>query len=548
MPLLATERVKLPYTDLLSWMFDEVIYDIDRPILIDAANTSRTISCRQARSMIQRIAAGLKKTGLQHGDCVCIHAFNDIYYPIACLGVVAAGGIYAGTNPSYTVSELEYYTRIANIRYWIVEPALLPNVQRAAARSGIPTANIFGFGPSTESLPAGIRSWEVLQNCGEVDWERFDNERRAATEPVVRLFSSGTTGLPKAVDLTHLNCTSQHTVVMEHRKRPYEVRRLICNAMFHVSQVAKVNTSAFRGGYPTYLMRRFELEPWMANISKFNITELNVVPAMVVTILQSGLLEKYSLDCVKNIYSGSAPLDKSLQMALKAYLPADCIFNLAWGMTETSCMGMCFFYPDQDLTGAVGRPLPNHDVKLVDDNGNEITESNMRGELCIRGPSIFNGYGREKLRKDFDADGFFHTGDIAYRDPISMLWYIVDRKKELIKVRGFQVSPAEIEAVLVNHPGVAEAAVIGVQESAETSEFPRAYIVPKKGASLTVESVKAFAAERLAGYKMLHGGVKFVSALPRNINQKVLKNVLREQAKKELRLASQTLGQESARL
>ena len=156
------------------------------------------------------------------------------------------------------------------------------------------------------------------------------------------------------------------------------------------------------------------------------------------------------------------------------------------------------------------------DLKLVNDEGRDITDYDVRGELCVRGPTVIPGYLDEKATTEsWDADGFFHTGDVAYCAKDSGKWYIVDRKKELIKVRGFQVAPPELEAVLLSHPQIVDAAVIGVQPTAgDRSEYPRAYVVRRdseEGNDLQAEDVKSFMAERLAKYKRLDGGVVFVN-------------------------------------
>ncbi len=186
-------------------------------------------------------------------------------------------------------------------------------------------------------------------------------------------------------------------------------------------------------------MRRFELEPWLANIMRYNISEVNVVPMQSINILASGLLDtgKYSLKGLRNTWSGSAPLDKSIQARFKEYLSPDTPFNQAWGMSETTCLATWFYYPEQDFTGSVGRFIPNCDAKVVDDDGNDISgikDSNgmdVRGELCVRGPIIVKGYYKNDTanQRDWDDDGYFHTGDIGFCDANSRKWYIVDRKK-----------------------------------------------------------------------------------------------------------------------
>ena len=176
-------------------------------------------------------------------------------------------------------------------------------------------------------------------------------------------------------------------------------------------------------------------------------------------------------------------------------------------------------------------------IRLIDESGTDISGYDVRGELCLRGPTIFNGYlDNEKANSEsFDRDCWFKTGDVAYCDRISQKWYIVDRKKELIKVRGFQVAPPELEAVLLEHPGVADAAVIGVRLGEDEDEYPRAYVVAKTGHKKPTDvELKAFVTSKLAKYKSLSGGVKFVDIIPKNPSGKILKKILREQAKTEL--------------
>jgi len=210
-----------------------------------------------------------------------------------------------------------------------------------------------------------------------------------------------------------------------------------------------------------------------------------------------------------------------------------------WGMTEASCIVTRFEYPEDDLTGSIGRPMPNIDMKIVDDDGKDITGYDVRGEMCIRGPTIIPGYfeNPEANKTTFDRDGFYHTGDIGYCDGQTKLWYIVDRKKELIKVRAFQVAPPEVEAVLLDHPNIVDAAVIGVPSRNEGSELPRAYVTRRPGTDpkqLTEEMVKEYVKPKLTRYKWLDGGVRFVDAIPKNASGKILKRILREEAKKEM--------------
>ncbi|OCL14379.1 4-coumarate-CoA ligase-like protein [Glonium stellatum] len=535
MPFLAQEHLPVSNKDILSWIFDEQAFDQNQPIYIDAANPSRTICSRQARSMIRKLVGGFKAIGLLLGDCVCLLSFNDAYYSMAFLGIVAAGGIFTGVNPSHTSSELQHAFRIAKVKCLIVEPELLKNALIAAEACNIPRSRIFIFDVHGQSVPENLASWSTLQGHGECDWIRFDDKNTSENTTVARLFSSGTTGLPKALDMSHYNFVAQHTLVMEYKERDYTVIRLLCNPMFHVSIVPRAHTSPLRGGIFTYIMHRFELESYLRNIERYQITEVNMVPPMVVSIINSPLSKKYSLKSLRNAWSGSAPLNRGLQLRLKALMREGAPFNQVWGMSESSCIATMLYYPEQDSTGSVGRFLPGLDAKIVDEDGRDISGLGVAGELCVRGPTVVQGYfeNEEANRRDWDEDGYFHTGDVAYCDEKSKLWYIVDRKKELIKVRGFQVAPAELEGALLSHPDVIDVAVIGVTPVPNGSELPRAYIVRRAGTRLTEEQVMVHTRERLANYKRLDGGIRFVESIPKNAGGKILKNVLREQAARE---------------
>lgn len=221
-----------------------------------------------------------------------------------------------------------------------------------------------------------------------------------------------------------------------------------------------------------------------------------------------------------------------------------------------SCVASMFKDGEADTSGSVGYFLPNLDVKLTDDAGKDVSAYGIRGELCVRGPTVTRGYfeNEEANKRDWDEEGYFHTGDIAFCDEKTKKWYIVDRKKvskttwhcrdrlsltplqELIKVRGFQVAPPELEGVLLSHPDIIDCAVIGVQFTRDESEFPRAYVVRRPGSDnrINEEDVKKFLAERLIYYKRLDGGVVFMDAIPKTASGKILKRSLREQASKEI--------------
>lgn len=536
MPFLADRKTDIQTKDIISWTFDDLSYDWDKPIYIDQANPNRNISARQAKKLIRQIAAGLYANGFKKGDCVALHSFNDIYYSIIFLGIIAAGGIFAGTNPSYTPYELVHHIKTSQSKFLFTEPEMLDSIKDAARQCDIPQGNIFILDFLGQKIPDGLKPWTSLLSHGERDWVRFNDEHTAKTTTAARLFSSGTTGLPKAAMLSHFNLVAQHTLVHEYAPMPYAVRRVIAVPMFHASSVPTAHTSALRSGHETYVMRRFELEPFLESIGRYEITELDIVPPMAIAIIMSPVTKNYSLKSIKAATCGAAPLAKETQARLKALLDPEATMTQVWGMTETSCICSMFHFPEPDYTGAVGRMLPNIDAKLVDDDGNDISDYDVRGELCVRGPIVIAGYfnNPEVNAKDWDKDGYFHTGDIAFISRSEKKWHIVDRKKELIKVRGFQVAPPEIEAVLLSHPGVVDAAVIGVQMRGEKDvEHPRAFLVRRPGTNVTEDELLQYCGERLAKYKALTGGVVFLDAIPKNASGKILKRLLREMVVKE---------------
>lgn len=511
-------------------------------IYVDCANPERSISAKQAFSLIRKLVAGFRAAGLQKGDCVCLHAFNNLYYPILVQGIVGAGGCFVGTNPSYTPFELHHALKVSKSKFIIAEPDLLAAIKQPAKELGIPNQRIFLFSDQA-SQPVGRHlTRRSLLDHGEEDWVRFDDLETAKTTTAFLMFSSGTTGLPKAGQLSHYNLVAQHTLIHENpaHPEPYDFSRIACLPMFHAAVAPYAPTTPLRSGRTAFIMRRFDVQGFLANTERFQATNLMMVPPMVVAVVNYAKERpdhvKRCLRSVVAVVAGAAPLDRDTQQTLQDMLPPGSAFTQLWGMTETSCACCYLYYPENDDTGSVGRFVPSIDVKLIDEDGEEIGPYDVRGELCVRGPTVIRGYldNPEANSRDWDADGFFRTGDVLYCDGATKLWYVVDRKKELIKVRGFQVAPGEVEGVLLAHPGITDVAVIGIPTADVGSEAPRAYVIRRDGVSVEEKDVHAWVQERLAKYKRLDGGVKFVDSIPKTASGKILKRLLREEAKREL--------------
>jgi 4-coumarate--CoA ligase len=331
----------------------------------DAENESRSLSRKEGLSIVRKLVAGFRKAGLKRGDCFAITSFNDIMYPMVFLGGVAAGGVFSGTNPAYRVAEMRHHIRTAEVKLFIVEPELLDVVFESTTAEGISKDWIFIFNVRGQTVPEGFRSWEWLLQHGEEDWVRITDLETLKNTDVARLTTSGTTGLPKTACQSHYNATSYHTMTVTKSQESFtwEPRSISPLPMFHVATVPGIHASPFRTGRPIWIMRRFELEPFLAGIEKHQVTNLAMVPPLVIAIISSPLVKKYSLKSVRTAMVGAAPLDAGSQRRMRQLLAPDATFTQVWGMTETTSAITLFYYPEADDTGSVGKLMPNTDVK-----------------------------------------------------------------------------------------------------------------------------------------------------------------------------------------
>ncbi|KIW04485.1 uncharacterized protein PV09_04244 [Verruconis gallopava] len=550
MPLPMNGRRQIPTQDIVSYILDNPQYDVDKPVYRDPEDANHFFSHRMATAMIRRLIAGFRATGLKKGDTILVHSFNSIYYPIVILSIIGAGFVFVGTNPSYTQTELNHAIKIAKVKLVLSEPDILPNVEKALRSNGMNVGDrlLILNTRSGQVLPQGYKSWKSLCENGEQDWIRFDDYNLQYNTTACLFFTSGTTGLPKSAMTSHRNLLAQHLLWSEFTRRPYPIRMVQTFPIFHIGSFVLAVCTQLKEGREMYVVKRFEVEQYLYLHDQHKLTEVFMAPPMVNQIVMSQMADpsstkfRYSLKSVRSGYVGAAPLSPDLQKRFHALLAHDARFTQVWGMTESTSMitGVPGDIADKttqgelDTWGNVGTPLPELSVKLIDEEGNDVTHTIGKGEACVKGPTVIRGYyENEKANKDsFDGEGYYRTGDVLQLDPKTNLLYVVERMKELIKVRGFQVAPAELEGVLTSHPEIIDAGVIGVPDD-ESGELPRAYVVLREGSRLTEAKIKAYAAERLAKYKALHGGVIIVDSIPKLASGKILKRVLREWAKEE---------------
>lgn len=334
----------------------------------------------------------------------------------------------------------------------------------------------------------------------------------------------------------------------------FKVMRLLSVPIFHAFAAPLALLSAIRDGAPTIILPRFDKAEFLRLLPQYQITETAVVPPLLLAFLSYTPEEKAALKSLKLAWCGGAPLDLVTQnKACQLFAPAARIVQV-WGMTECGWIST-FPFPENDVSGSVGRIMPSYEVKsvalplssstllinltrLIDDNGSRINNPAHRpGEILVRGSSLMQHYigNVAATRETIDADGWLHTGDVATIKDGKI--YVVDRKKELIKVRGWQVAPAELEGVLLTHPLIADAAVIGVSHSDAPTEIPRAYVVKNTDvtatSSLSPADVKMFLLQHLAKYKVGDCEIRFCESIPKSMSGKILRKLLREGVERE---------------
>lgn len=464
------------------------------------------------------------------------------------LAIIGTGAIFAGCNPAYTPFELTHHIKITSATWIIAEPEILPTIISASKTASIPSSNIIIFHPlPSQTCPPGYTSWLSLLQHGTAPWLRFDAYTTSKTTTAARFTSSGTSGLPKATINTHLNLIAQHEYNYSPNfyHKPYApVVHLWSLPMFHAAVAPRALTSAWKMDETAYIMRRFDVDTFARHVPRFGVTELFGVPPMFVGLLMHPAVAsgEISLRSIRGGNVGAAPLTRETQARITALLGAGAKFTQVWGMTESNCLASRFPWGEGDETGSVGYLCPGMEGKLVDvESGREIREVGVRGEFCVRGESVVPGYYNSEAanRKSWDEDGFYHSGDVMYVDGETGKLYIVDRVKELIKVRGFQVAPPELEGVLLDMPGLVDAAVIGVREKDGEGEACRAYVIVRPGweGKVSEQDVYDWVKGRLVKYKHLDGGVKIVQQIPKTPSGKILKRLLREEYEREQKQA-----------
>ena len=514
-------EVEIPEVSLTALLLERAARFPDKPALIDGPS-GRTYTYGEWAALVRRAAAALARRGLRQGDVLAIYSPNLPEYAIAFHAAALAGGTITTVNPLYTVDELAYQLRDSGARFLIAAAPFLDRASAAAGAVGLSAVFVFGEAPETTAT-ATVTPFAAL--LSEAEGEGHPFPAVAPRRDLVALpYSSGTTGLPKGVMLTHRNLVANLLQSAAAMPIGPEDTAIAVLPFFHIYGLVVVLNLCLYHGATIVTMPHFELEPFLATLARYGVTFASVVPPIVLALARHPAVDQHDLSKLRAVFSGAAPLGGDLAGACARRL--GCPVLQGYGLTETSPVTHASpADPARAKAGSVGFPLPNTECRIVDLETGAPLGPDRRGEICIRGPQTMAGYlGRpDATAAMIDGDGWLHTGDVGYVDEDGFL-VVVDRVKELIKFKGMQVAPAELEAVLLTHPAVADAAVIPSPDL-EAGEVPKAFVVLRGEASQ--EEILAFVAARVAPHKRVRL-LEVVDQIPKSPSGKILRRVLVE--------------------
>lgn len=524
-------RSKLPDIEISShlslhdYCFERLTEFSDRPCIVQGSN-GKVYSYGEVDLISRRVGSGLAKLGIGHGDVVMLLLPNCPEFAFVFLGSSRIGAIATTANPFYTPGEIAKQAIASGARVIVTQASYvekLCDLDRQKRPVQVITIDT--------GAPEGCLDFSVL---AEADENEIPAVEIRPDDVVALPYSSGTTGLPKGVMLTHgalVSSVAQQVDGENPNLYLHSEDVVLCVLpLFHIYSLNSVLLCSLRVGAAVLIMQRFEIHVLLDLIEKFKVTVAPFVPPIVLAIAKNPTVEKYDISSIRMVMSGAAPLGKELEDALRARIP-NATLAQGYGMTEAGpvlAMSLGFAkVPFSIKSGSCGTVVRNAEMKILEPETGVSLPHNQAGEICIRGPQIMKGYlnDPEATEMTIDKDGWLHTGDVGYIDDEEEL-FIVDRVKELIKYKGFQVPPAELEAILVNHPSIADAAVVS-QKDEIAGEVPVAFVVRSDdGPQLTVNEIKEFVAKQVVFYKKLHN-VYFIDVIPKSPSGKILRKDLR---------------------
>ncbi|KAJ4748016.1 4-coumarate:CoA ligase [Rhynchospora pubera] len=516
--------IEIPnHLPLHSYCFEHLAEYGNRPCLIDGSRGT-IYSYSDVDRISRYAAASLRRLGIRKGDVIMNLLRNSVEFVFSFLGASRLGAATTTANPFYTPAEIHKQASAAGAKIIITEMCAVEKVKDFAAERGIQVVITDGH------VEGHMHFSELIKK--DNFFEDFDSE--IEPDDVVALpYSSGTTGLPKGVMLTHRSLVTSVAQQVDGENPNLYMHKddvILCVLpLFHIYSLNSILLCGLRVGAAILVVKKFELVGLMDLVQKYHVTIAPIVPPIVVEIAKSPEVDGYDLSSIRLVMSGAAPMGKEIQDAFKAKLP-DAILGQGYGMTEAGpVLAMCLAFAKEPYpvkSGSCGTVVRNAELKIVDPETGVSLGRNKPGEICIRGEQIMKGYLNDPMatKNTIDKEGWLHTGDIGFVDNDEEI-FIVDRLKEIIKYKGFQVPPAELEALLLTHPAVADAAVVSMKDEL-AGEIPVAFVVRSNGSQVTEDEIKQFVAKQVIFYKRI-SKVFFTDAIPKNPSGKILRKDLR---------------------
>ncbi|KAJ0536785.1 putative acid--thiol ligase [Helianthus annuus] len=522
-------RSKLPdiyipkHLPLHSYCFENISTFNNRPCLIDGA-TGVVHTYADVELTSRKVASAFHQHGINKGDVIMILLPNSPEFVYSFFGASYLGAVSTMANPFFTSAEIIKQAKASNAKIIVTQASHVPKIKEYAAENSIKIVCI-------DSAPEGCLHFTELVSGDETKLPEVE----ISSDDVVALpYSSGTTGLPKGVMLTHKGLVTSVAQQVDGENPNLWIHSedvLMCVLpLFHIYSLNSILLCGLRAGAAILIMQKFDIVPFLELIEKYKVTIGPFVPPIVLAIANNEeVVDKYDLSSMRTVMSGAAPLGKELEdMVRRKFTNAK--LGQGYGMTEAGpVLAMCLAFakePYEIKSGACGTVVRNAEMKIVDPETGLSLPRNQRGEICIRGDQIMKGYlnDPESTKTTIDSDGWLHTGDIGLIDDDDEL-FIVDRLKELIKYKGFQVAPAELEALLLTHPEISDVAVVPMVNEA-AGEVPVAFVVKTKDSIVTEDDIKQFVHKQVVFYKRINR-VFFIDTIPKSPAGKILRKELR---------------------